>query len=77
MNGNKKPPCVGAQGGAGNPQKGNEMKITTYKNGCTESVMELTPAEFMELVQMGQRQQLDAMMAQFLGGLLNGGDGDV
>ena len=25
MNGNKKPPCVGAQGGAEKPQKGNEM----------------------------------------------------
>lgn len=25
MNGNKKPPCVGEQGGAENPQKGNEM----------------------------------------------------
>ena len=59
------------------PQKGKGMKITMFKNGCTESVMELTPVEFMELVQMEQRQQLDAMMAQFLGGLLNGGDGDV
>ena len=25
MSGNKKPPCVGAQGGAEKPQKGNEM----------------------------------------------------
>ena len=57
--------------------KGNEMKITMFENGRTEAVMELTPTEFMELVQMDQQKQLNDMMVNFLGGLLNGGDGDV
>ena len=74
MNGNKKRrPGVGAP----RRQKGNEMKITMFKDGGTKSVVELTPTEFMELVQMDQKKQLNAMMAQFLGGLLNGGDGNV